>query len=416
MTNTLTQMARVVDKTDSSQFDSDRVLFIDCETSTHNKGHPFDRRNKLVSYSYSFGGDSPSFKYYTDPDFVSCLRDCLSSARLVVGFNIKFDLHWFNNVDCFVTVEAKVWDCMLAEYIYTGQQSGFKSLNETLESYGLPTKKDIVKEYWEQGISTEDVPYAIVEEYNNWDVETTRMLYQTQLKLLSERQQKLAYLSGADLLTLQAAEYAGIKFDMEEASRVLEDNRRIVDDCTKFLSSFLPTFPDGFVFNWDSGDHLSAFLYGGTLTYNHADPEERIYKSGPHKGETYIRNKWTEFKIVFPELYKPLDGTEVAKTKDKDVATRFYQTDEPTLLQLKAKTPNLRKLLEVLKDRSAHTKIIEMCQSVLNKIEQMNWNDNYIHGQFNQVAVITGRLSSSGPNLQNTPPEIDKLLVSRYAN
>jgi DNA polymerase I-like protein with 3'-5' exonuclease and polymerase domains len=305
---------------------------------------------------------------------------------------------------------------MLAEYIYTGQQSGFKSLNDTLSSYGLPVKKDIVAEYWEQGISTESIPYSVVEEYNNWDVETTRLLYWTQLKLLSERQQSLVYLSGQDLLTLQAAEYAGIKFDVEEADRVLSDNRRVVNDCTKFLAGFLPTFPDGFVFNWDSGDHLSAFLYGGTLTYNHADPEERIYKTGPNKGQTYIRNKWTEFKIVFDQLFLPLEDTEVAKSKDKDNVPKFYQTDEPTLLQLKGRTKTHKEILDALRKRAAHTKIVEMCESVINKMKEKNWVDDYIHGQFNQVAVITGRLSSSGPNLQNTPPEIDKLLVSRFAN
>ena len=54
-----------------------------------------------------------------------------------------------------------------------------------------------------------------------------------------------------------------------------------------------------------------------------------------------------------------------------------------------------------------------MLEQFLSVMETKGW-DGSIHGQFNQVVARTGRLSSSAPNMQNTPPELDKLLVSRY--
>jgi DNA polymerase I-like protein with 3'-5' exonuclease and polymerase domains len=72
--------------------------------------------------------------------------------------------------------------------------------------------------------------------------------------------------------------------------------------------------------------------------------------------------------------------------------------------------------LALLNERSTQIKVAEMVESIMNKKTAMNWQDNFLHPQFNQNAVVTGRLSSSAPNMQNTPLEIDELLVSRYAN
>lgn len=134
------------------------LTFIDVETSTHNKGHPFDPRNFLVSYAYKHPGSSVVWKYYTDPDFLICLRLLVMETKLFIGFNIKFDLHWICIALGGIRFEAEVFDCSLAEFILSGQKAGFISLNEALEQYGLSTKIDAVKEYWEQGISTEYIP------------------------------------------------------------------------------------------------------------------------------------------------------------------------------------------------------------------------------------------------------------------
>lgn len=390
------------------------LTFIDVETTTFNKGHPFDARNFLVSYSYKHPDSPVRWKYYTDPDFLDCLRSILDTCTTLVGFNIKFDLHWIARALGSPVFKAKIFDCSLAEYILSGQTSGFISLNEALTQYGLDTKEDLVAEYWNAGISTEHIPKDILESYNNWDVIQTEALWRVQNQLLSRPQQTLLMLSGEDLKALQHAEYHGIKFDYEKAKAKLAECDEKIFGIERDLGVFICDLPDTFQFNWDSGDHLSAFLYGGTLEYSYSVPEQAVYKSGPNKGQTYTRNRWHEASCTFPKRFSPLEGSEIAKTRNNpEATTRFYQVDAPTLRQLKG-TKDDKKILAYLDERSKILKVKEMIMTILNKATEANWTDGCIHPQFNQNVVRTGRLSSSGPNMQNTPVEVDELLISRY--
>lgn len=390
------------------------ILCLDVETTTFNSGHPFDPRNRMVSYSYRTDTEPASFHYYSDPDFKSCLVDLYANALEIIGFNIKFDIHWSRNLGVSIRPGTRVWDCQLAEFILSGQTASYISLNETLDSYGLELKHDLVKDYWDKGIDTLDIPVDILEEYNNYDVEGTYQVYLQQQALMTKEQINLCYLMGQDLLTLQAAEYAGIKFDHEKAQKKLNELSEVCNQLEKDLLQFVPTGP-GFSFNFDSGDHLSCLLYGGTLEYVYAIPKEATYKTGPNTGQTYTKNSWHTSQITFPVRFKPIDGTEIKKTLElPKESLHLYQTDVPTLKQLSTRSAENRSILKALLTRSDKVKVKEMIESVINKINQMNWQDNYIHGQFNQNVVVTGRLSSSGPNLQNTPPELDELLVSRY--
>jgi DNA polymerase I-like protein with 3'-5' exonuclease and polymerase domains len=393
-------------------------LILDVETTIFNKGHPFDPRNFLVSYAYKVGRDSSRFGYFHDPDFLSNLRDNVDNATELVGFNIKFDLHWLNRVGIRIPNDCAIWDCSLAEFVLSGQTARFVSLNESLISYGEARKPDLVSEYWNSGISTEEIPIETLEEYNRYDVEGTYSLYQHQRKLLDSQQQRLVYLLGQDLKALQHAECAGIKWDKQKATERQSDLEGSIEKLEESLKTYLPEIPKGVHFNWDSGDQVSALLYGGEIEYEFSIPENAIYKSGEKQGQAYIRNHWQSTKCQFPRRFEPLEGTEVKKTiSNPPEGSHFYQTDDPTLKQLSPGKNALNKeLLRLLQERAKIIKTREMITSINNKFEEMKWEDDYIHGQFNQNVAVTGRLSSSGPNLQNTPVEVDELLVSRYVD
>ena len=389
-------------------------LFADVETTTKNKGHPFNPENKLVSYAFCTGNNLIGFKYFNDPDFCVPMRQALREADTYVNFACKFDLHWFRNAGVVLPLTCKIWDCQLAEFVLNNQRGAYGSLNDALATYGLESKSDKVKEYWDAGIDTIDIPIPILEEYNKRDVAQTRELFYMQQAVMTDKQKALIYALGEDLRTLADAEYNGIKWDADKADKKLEALSSQVTTINETLTSYLPPINHG-KFNWDSGDCLSALIYGGTLTFLYSLPENAVYKSGPNKGQEYTRNRWHEEEVTFPGAFRPLENTELKKTKDNPSAkTRFYQTDDPTLAQLKTRSASSKKLISLLRERSKLLKVKEMIESINKKRSELNWQDNLLHAQYNQNVAITGRLSSSNPNMQNTPLEIDELLVSRY--
>lgn len=392
------------------------LVFADVETTTLNKGHPFNPRNKLISYALSSSNSSVLFGYHTDPDFCVPLRESLSQADTYVNFACKFDLHWFRNAGILLPLTCKIWDCQLAEFVLNNQRVAFGSLNDALSSYGLEAKLDKVKEYWDAGVDTADIPVNVLEEYNIRDVEQTKALFYMQQEVMTEKQKALVYTLGEDLRTLADAEYNGIKWDELKANEKTATLTEQIEAIERQLNYYLPTISNG-KFNWDSGDCLSALIYGGTLEFLYSVSEPATYKSGPNKGQEYVKNRWFTETVHFSGRFRPLENTELKKTKDNPLAaTRFYAVDDPTLAQLKSRRNEDKELIRLLRERSKLLKVAEMIASINKKRAELNWQDSLLHAQFNQNVAVTGRLSSSNPNMQNTPAEIDELLVSRYTD
>ena len=92
------------------------------------------------------------------------LQEQLDEADLIIGFNIKFDIHWLRRAG--ITIDLlrhRVWDCQLAEFILEAQSTPYPSLNNTCAKYNVPLKLDVVKlEYWDKGINTDEIPRDIL--------------------------------------------------------------------------------------------------------------------------------------------------------------------------------------------------------------------------------------------------------------
>lgn len=327
----------------------------------------------------------------------------------MVGQSIKFDLAWLRNHELSPAPGCRIWDTQLAEFILSGQTNSFASLNSLLDLYGLGTKEEAVAEYWKNGVDTPDIPREVLSSYGIRDVDATRLVYQHQLKdpRMTPALHKLIILCGLDLLVLMEMEHNGMLYDKEGSLKEAEKLGLEIKAQEDELHGVA-----GRSFNIDSGDQLSCFLYGGTIEEDVFLPVTKVYKSGPRKGQEYVRNEYQQTNThVFPGYFRPLKGTELAKSTP---AKPFYQTGDEVLQQLAARTKVQRRILELLRSRSKLEKLVGTYLSALPKMcDAFNWG-SVVHGQFNQVVARTGRLSSSKPNMQNAPAQVDQFFITRY--
>lgn len=378
---------------------------IDLETTTWNKGNAFDTRNFIVSAHIKYGNGPTTAVFYDDPSFLTKIKKATESI-FIVGHNLKFDLSWLQKVGRILQPRTRVWDTMVAEFVLSGQTTSFASLNTVSSLYSLGCKEDLVSQYWEKGVSTENIPREIVESYGNHDVDLTYAVYLKQLEdpRMTPALHRLILLEGADLQVLQRIEYNGLKFDVQGAETAATALKAELQEILNTLHSFTEH-----PINFNSPDQLSCFMYGGSYSEDITIPETTTIKSGPNKGQERTINRYAETKTYnFPGYFTPLPKTELAKGG-------IYSTAAEVLLQLKAKTKQQRTIIACLQRMAIIEKLVGTYLDKLpQQIKEMNWADNIIHGQYNQVVARTGRLSSSKPNAQNIAEEANRYFISRY--
>jgi len=383
------------------------TIILDVETTIDVNGNPFSERNKLCYVGLNYNNVSSLFdiEYSGNPyrDKLNAIQSIIDNDAILVGFNIKFDLHWIRKYGINF-MDKRVWDCQLVHFILTNQQNPYPSLNSVAEYYGLGSKLDVVAtEYWSNGINTPDVPKDILEQYLEQDLILTRQVFEKQyeevMSLPIERQ-RLISLHNQDLLVLEEMEYNGILFDEDrslELGALLEEEVKLLDE--ELAKTFNITG-----FNFNSKDHLSCLLYGGRITI----PRKEVigeFKTGDRKGQP--KEGWVDYHYDMPRLIEPLKGSELKKDG-------YYSTDEQTLRSLRTSGVS-KTVIQLILKRSELEKRRGTYYSGLPELrESQGWNKGTLHGQLNQCVARTGRLSSSKPNLQNFDGEIKELFYSRY--
>ena len=378
-------------------------LTLDVETTIQNKGNPFSRLNKLCLIGlYNNGIYDIEYTEHPYRDDLDRVRSVINNHDILVGFNIKFDLHWIRKYGIDFQ-EKRIWDCQLVHFILTGQSKPYPSLNQVCEHYGLETKLDVVKEeYWKNGIDTNEIPRDILDEYLLKDLELTEQVYLKQLEDVKANPHltKLISLHNQDLLVLEEMEFNGVLYDQDKSEILGNELEEQIGKLDKRLYEFHRF--DGF--NPSSVDHVSALIYGGIIRFREQEPDG-VYKSGQKKGQ--VRLRWRDKELELPRLVKPLKGSELEKEG-------LYSTDEQTLRSLGGSKKASEVIKLVLTRAVLEKRMTAYYKGLVNLIEEQNWERGHIYGQLNQCVARTGRLSSSKPNLQNFDSEIKGLLLSRY--
>ena len=384
-----------------------KTLTLDVETTISNKGNPFDQTNKLVQVGLKSGTEPVqvfNIEYGDEPfgGQLDEIQSVIDSHDILIGFNIKFDLHWLKRYGIGFA-EKRVWDCQLCQFIIGGQSTPYPSLNKTCDIYELESKLDIVAtEYWKNGIDTTEVPLDILTEYLIKDVELTHQVFMKQAESTKDNplMMRLMSLHNQDLLGLQEIEFNGLHFNQELSETLANE----LDEQISKLDRHLYDYHSFDNFNPNSNDHVSVLLYGGTIKYKVQEPDG-VYKTGARQGQEKL--KWVELEKQYDKLVTPLRRTELAKEG-------YYSTDEKTLRNLRG-SKTAKSVIQLLLTRSELNKRLGTYYQGLPKlITEMNWKQGIVHGQLNQCVARTGRLSSSKPNLQNFDSTIKGLFPSRY--
>lgn len=385
-----------------------RSLVLDVETTISNKGNPFDESNKLCYVGLSNTDKTQCYAIeYSDEPYRHKLEEIqkeIDQAEVLVGFNIKFDLHWLRKYGINF-VGKRVWDCQLVHFILRGQQHSYPSLNGVAEYYDLGSKLDVVAtEYWGNKIDTPNIPKEILEEYLIGDLQLTQKVYDKQMQEFAEcakPMQRLISLHNQDLMVLEEMEFNGILYDESKANTLAKE----LEEQIKTIDETIYPYHNLCEFNLSSNEQLSCLLYGGFFKIKRREVIG-LYKTGMRKGQA--KEKWVEHVIQFDRRITPLKGSELDKEG-------LFSTDEATLKSLKG-TKESKELIKLILERATLEKrLTTYYRGLVDLRTDMNWATNKLHGQLNQCVARTGRLSSSKPNLQNFDGEIKQLFGSRYA-
>lgn len=304
-----------------------RYMVFDLETESHmsrrRKANPFDKRNWIVAVGWKLQGAARcQWTYHPTYDRSVTMR-IPEDVKLLVGFNIKFDLHWLwdtPEMRAYFKRGGKIWDCQYVEYLLEGQKESFHmcALNDVAPRYGGTKKIDAVKEMWEAGYLTSQIPEDLLIDYlvgteeegrNGGDVRNTELVFLGQVARMRKLgMSKCIPLRMDGLLATTEMEYNGIKVDMAEAERRLAELEDEYASADAALTAYIPAFPEGacetnssqpLAFNWNSITHKSALIFGGAIKYRVRVPKR------DEEGNLLYTKKAERWPLVNGEAVQP---------------------------------------------------------------------------------------------------------------
>ena len=162
------------------------ISTVDVETSFQKTKHggtdplPFNPENILVSVGIN---DEYYFTNHSERIDEGCyhkIQAILNKTTLLVGHNIKFDLTWL--LEAGFKYSGRVYDTMIGEYVLNRGIRKSLTLQMCCQRRRIGSKDQAIKEFLDRGVSFENIPKEMVEEYGRIDVAITRKLFDSQME------------------------------------------------------------------------------------------------------------------------------------------------------------------------------------------------------------------------------------------
>ena len=284
-------------------------------------------------------------------DTLDILRELLEDKSLtVIGQNLKYDINVLKKYS--VTFKNRIEDTMLMSYVIS---SSGKHDMDTLSSKFLdhkPISYESVAGKGKDQISFADVEISKAVEYACEDADLTFLLYQKLSTLLKKDKKLLKIYTEIEIklmLIIADMEYIGVSLNNKELSKQSQNLAKRIDKIEKNIYKI-----SGREFNISSPKQIQEIFYD---------------------------------ELKLPILKKTPKGQ---PSTNEDVMSQLAEDHELPNLVLSYR--NLLKLKNTYTDKLG---------------DQVSNISNRLHTSYNQTITITGRLSSSSPNLQNIPIRTD---------
>ncbi len=332
----------------SAELSVQKEFCIDTETSAIDV-----HSNELVGLSFSF---KKGEAYYVPVDkdkkkaeeIIKHFENVLTDPGILkVGQNLKYDYLMIKRYG--VEMQGPFFDTMIAHHlVQPGLKHNMDFLAEIYLDYTPVSITELIGAKGKKQGSMRDIDVQVVTEYAGEDADITLQLKEPLRKELEEFNM-ISLFEDVEmplLKVLAEMEYAGVVLD----TAALADFAKKLQKRIKSLENEIVD---------DAG-----------IEFNVSSPRQ--------VGE-----------ILFKKLNIDL--------KAKKTKSGQFSTNEETLQKLKDKHPIVEKILEFRGLKKLLNTYVEALPKLVNK------DTGRLHTSFNQAVVVTGRLSSSNPNLQNIP-------------
>jgi DNA polymerase-1 len=279
---------------------------------------------------------------------VSEFKEVFGDGSIVkMGQNIKYDILVLRNYD--MEVKGELFDTMVAHHLlHPGLKNSMDFMAETYLNYSPVSIESLIGKKGKGQGSMRNVDIDTVKEYAAEDADVTlRLAKLFKAELEKSEVKKLFYNVEMPLVRVLAdMEYEGVTLDV------------------KALNS-----------------------YAEVLRKDIAELENKIYEMAGRS-----------FNIASPRQVGEI-LFDVLKIDDKAKKTKSgqYSTGEDILQKLKSKHEIIPAILEYRGLKKLLNTYVESLPKLINP------KTGRIHTSYNQTVVVTGRLSSTNPNLQNIP-------------
>ncbi|MBQ9212901.1 MAG: DNA polymerase I, partial [Bacteroidales bacterium] len=312
------------------------------------------RDNDIVGLSICYTAHNAFYIPFNKLDKEGILRKLeflkpafMAESITKIGQNIKFDILVLRNYG--IEVRGKLFDTMIADYmLYPDRKHNMDYMSEIYLNYTPVHIEELIGEKKQTQITMDKVDINLIKEYAAEDADIT---YQLKEKLYKD-------LEANNLLNTAENIEMPLVYTLAE----MEFNGVCVD--TSFLKQ-----------------------YTQELEVKILEKEQEIYSYAGHQFNISSPKQLGE--VLFNEM-KVAEKPNVTKTGQ-------FSTGEEELQKISSNHP----IISAILDYRGLKKLVTTYTSALPQL--INPKTGRIHTSFNQTVTVTGRLSSTDPNLQNIP-------------